>query len=135
MSPTVYVACYEFMNNVQFSVLGEIFPFHLRAKGISLGVAGICLPNIIWLQAAPTALENIRWKYYLCFIIPSSIAAILILIYWPDTNGLPLEEIARIFGDEDELFTSRRGVEEGLGSAPEVQAGGNMNEKAAVHSD
>ena len=125
------------MNNVQFSVLGEIFPFHLRAKGISLGVAGICLLNIIWLQAAPTALENIGWKYYLCFIIPSSIAAVLILAFWPDTNGLPLEEIARIFGDEDELFGSHRGVEEGLRGSNEVQATGtdSRNEKAAARSD
>lgn len=101
---SVYVACYEFMNNVQFSYLGEIFPFHLRSKGIALGTSGICLLNIVWLQAAPTALENIGWRYYLCFIVPSSLCAGLILKFWPDTNGLPLEEVARIFGDEDELF-------------------------------
>ncbi|KAK3316751.1 MFS transporter [Apodospora peruviana] len=100
----LYVVCYEFMNNVQLGFLGEIFPFHLRSKGIALGVSGICLLNIIWLQAAPTALENIGWKYYLCFIIPSSIAAVLILLFWPDTNGMPLEEVARLFGDEEELF-------------------------------
>ena len=127
------------MNNVQFSVLGEIFPFHLRAKGISLGVAGICLLNIVWLQAAPTALENIGWKYYLCFIIPSSIAAVLILVYWPDTNGLPLEEIARIFGDEDELFGSRGGVEAGSSGATEFHAEGldktTHGEKIAVQSN
>ncbi len=48
----VYIACYEFANNIQLSCIGEIFPFHLRAKGIALGVSGICLLNIIWLQAA-----------------------------------------------------------------------------------
>lgn len=99
------------MNNVQFSYLGEIFPFHLRSKGIALGTAGICLLNIVWLQAAPTALENIGWRYYLCFIVPSSLAAVLILRFFPDTNGLPLEEVARIFGDQDELF-GERGVSE-----------------------
>jgi hypothetical protein len=39
----------------QFSYLGEIFPTHLRAKGVSLGVAMISFMNVIWLQAAPTA--------------------------------------------------------------------------------
>ncbi|KAF8860443.1 MFS general substrate transporter [Acephala macrosclerotiorum] len=84
---SLYIACYEWMDNVQLSCLGEIFPFHLRAKGLSLGVSGIALLNIIWLQAAPTALKNIGWKYYLCFIIPSSIAAAVILKWFPDTRG------------------------------------------------
>jgi len=33
----------------QFSFLGEIFPRHLRAKGVCLGVAMISFMNIIWL--------------------------------------------------------------------------------------
>lgn len=101
------------MNNVQLSYLGEIFPFHLRAKGISLGVSGICLLNIIWLQAAPTALKNIGWKYYLCFIIPSALASLVILKWFPDTRGLSLEECARVFGDEKELFGFGKKDEEG----------------------
>jgi len=35
--------------------------------------------------------------------------AVLILMYWPDTNGMPLEEVARLFGDEDELFPGHPG--------------------------
>ena len=31
--------------------------------GMNIGVAGICLMNIIWLQAAPTAFNNIGWKF------------------------------------------------------------------------
>lgn len=47
----VYVVFYEIcLDGAQFAYLGEIFPSHLRAKGIALGVAGICLMNIIWLQ-------------------------------------------------------------------------------------
>lgn len=47
----MYVVFYEIcLDGAQFAYLGEIFPTHLRAKGIALGVAGICLMNIIWLQ-------------------------------------------------------------------------------------
>lgn len=111
------------MNNVQLSYLGEIFPFHLRAKGISLGISGICLLNIIWLQAAPTALKNIGWKYYLCFIIPSALASLVVLKWFPDTRGLSLEECARVFGDEDELFGPGKSDEEGVvvGEGSEVR--------------
>ena len=55
-----YGAC---LDGTQFSYLGEIFPTHLRAKGVCLGVAMISMMNIIWLQAAPVAFENVSgWK-------------------------------------------------------------------------
>jgi len=41
----------------QFAYIGEIFPTHIRAKGICLGVSMISLANIVWLQSAPTAFE------------------------------------------------------------------------------
>lgn len=43
------------LDGPQFAYLGEIFPMHLRAKGICLGVAMISLMNIVWLQSAPVA--------------------------------------------------------------------------------
>jgi MFS family permease len=95
----------------QFSYLGEIFPTHLRAKGVCLGVAMISFMNIIWLQAAPTAFLKIGWKFYLCFIIPGTIGGICMLLLWPDTNGLPLEEIAAIFGDSDEVAIYQAEIE------------------------
>jgi hypothetical protein len=42
----------------QFSYIGKIFSTGLRAEGLSLGVATICLVNIIWLQAAPVGLKS-----------------------------------------------------------------------------
>lgn len=50
--------------NTTYFYLGEIFPNYLRARGMALGMASLCLANIIWLQAAPTAFANIGWKYY-----------------------------------------------------------------------
>ncbi|ORY03954.1 MFS transporter [Clohesyomyces aquaticus] len=96
------------LDGTQFAYLGEIFPTHLRAKGVSLGVATISFTNIIWLQAAPTAFITIGWKFYLVFIIPGSMGAVIIWMYFPNTNGLPLEEIAAIFGDGDEVAVYQR---------------------------
>lgn len=44
-----------FLDGTQFAYIGEIFPTHIRAKGICLGVSMISFANIIWLQSAPTA--------------------------------------------------------------------------------
>jgi hypothetical protein len=110
--------------------LGELFPNHIRAKGICLGVAMISLMNIMWLQAAPTAFQyvaapprgvieltnsnpshrNIGWKFYLPFIIPGSLGGIAMWLWWPETRGVPLEEIAAIFGDADEVAIYQRDI-------------------------
>lgn len=42
--------------------------------------------------------RRIGWKFYLCFIFPALAMALYILFYAPDTNGVPLEEIAALFG-------------------------------------
>lgn len=59
----IYVVFYEGgLDGTQFAYLGELFPTHLRAKGMNLGVAGICLMNIVWLQSAPSGIANASWK-------------------------------------------------------------------------
>ncbi|KIX01162.1 uncharacterized protein Z518_08887 [Rhinocladiella mackenziei CBS 650.93] len=100
----IYQIFYGFcLDGTQFSYLNELFPSHIRAKGVCLGVAMISLTNTMWLQAAPTAFKNIGWKFYLVFIIPGTIGGLIMLFFFPDTKGVPLEEIAAIFGDADEV--------------------------------
>ncbi|KEZ41756.1 hypothetical protein SAPIO_CDS6731 [Scedosporium apiospermum] len=91
--------------------LGEIFPTHLRVKGMALAVASITLTDVVWLQAAPTALENIGWKFYMCFICPAILMSLWIYFFAPDTWGVPLEEVAAMFGDRDELYYADEHVE------------------------
>ncbi len=53
-----YVVFYEIcLDGTQFVYLGEIFPTHLRAKGMSLGCCSIALMNVMWLQVTPIAFE------------------------------------------------------------------------------
>ena len=117
-----------FLNGMQFIYISEVWPMHLRAKGMSLGVAMISLMNIVWLQSAPEAFANIGWKFYLCFIIPGVIGSVIMWFFFPDTLGLPLEEIAGIFGDHDEVAGYMRDIQitdediahvEGFGSSGE----------------
>lgn len=43
----------------------EIYPNHLRPKGLALTVASTCLASLVYLQVAATAFSNIGWKFYL----------------------------------------------------------------------
>ncbi|KAK3109290.1 hypothetical protein LTR53_017614 [Teratosphaeriaceae sp. CCFEE 6253] len=103
-----YALC---LDGTQFSYLGEVFPTHIRAKGICLGVATISLMNIIWLQSAPIAFIRIGWKFYLALIIPGCIGGVVMWLFFPDTNGVPLEEVAAIFGDADEVAVYERDLD------------------------
>jgi hypothetical protein len=71
----------------------------------------ISLMNIIWLQSAPTAFLKAGWKFYLAFIIPGTIGGVIMIIFFPDTKGLPLEEVAALFGDLDEIAVYQREID------------------------
>ncbi|KAI9764617.1 MAG: hypothetical protein M1839_005803 [Geoglossum umbratile] len=81
----------------------EVFPNHARAKGVALSIATIALTDLVYLQVTATAFANIGWKFFLVFIGVSSLGAIWIYLCIPETKGVPLEEIAALFGDQDEV--------------------------------
>ncbi|KAF2418476.1 MFS general substrate transporter [Tothia fuscella] len=82
----------------------ELFPNHIRAKGICLSIATIALTDLVYLQATATAFANIGWRFYLVFIIISGVGTVVSYFYLPETKGIPLEEMAKLFGDPDEVM-------------------------------
>lgn len=81
----------------------ELFPNHVRTKGIALSVATIALTSLVYLQVAQTAFEKIGWKYWLVFIIVTFLGTIWTYFFIPETKGIPLEEMAALFGDGDDV--------------------------------
>lgn len=82
----------------------EIFPNHLRAKGVAMSIAVIALTDLVYLQVTATAFAHVGWKFFLLFIIISGLGGVGAFIYLPETKGVPLEEIAAIFGDNEEVM-------------------------------
>ncbi|KAK5451746.1 hypothetical protein LTS15_008006 [Exophiala xenobiotica] len=97
----LHIALFAFNIDVTTYVYtSEIFPNHIRAKGMSASIVAYWSSLLIYLEVAPTAFANIGWKFYLvflsllvCFIMP-------LFFYFPESKGLSLEEIARLFNDE-----------------------------------
>lgn len=58
----------------------ELFPNHVRAKGIALSIFVISLTDLVYLQATATAFANIGWKFYLIFIIISGLGVFFCLL-------------------------------------------------------
>lgn len=95
-------------DGVQFCSLGEIFPNHIRAKGVVIGVATITGVNIMWLQVAPIAFRTIGYKFYIAFFVPGFVASVWLWFFFPNTLKIPLEEVARLFGDMEEEVTLQK---------------------------
>ncbi|KAH7124478.1 general substrate transporter [Dactylonectria macrodidyma] len=101
----LYIAFYApTIDTAGFVYYTEVFPNHLRAKGVSLAIFFSALADVAYLQAASTAFANIGWKFFLIFIIIPVIGTIYIALRFPETRGLPLEEVAMLFGDEDQVM-------------------------------
>jgi len=81
----------------------ELFPNHIRAKGVCLSMATVALTDLVYLQATTTAFANIGWRFYLVFIIVSGLGGIGSYFLLPETKGIPLEEMAKIFGDTEDV--------------------------------
>ncbi|KAH8901429.1 MFS transporter [Thozetella sp. PMI_491] len=102
----LFIAFYGlFLDGSTFFYIGEIFPNHLRAQGMTIAMALLNLLSIVWQTASIYAFTNIGWKFYLPFIISTAIATVVIPLTFPDTRNKPLEEIGALFGDEDILVT------------------------------
>jgi sugar porter (SP) family MFS transporter len=99
----LFLHIFAFSFNVDatsYVYISEIFPTHIRSQGMAISVSGYFLSLLIYLEAAPTAFKNIGWKYYLVFLSGTTFFLIFIHMYCPETKGLSLEEINKLFGDQ-----------------------------------
>ncbi|KIY00059.1 uncharacterized protein Z520_03744 [Fonsecaea multimorphosa CBS 102226] len=83
-----------------FIIVGEIFPNHLRGRGATIAFVSTTLTNLVYLQAAPTGLRNVRWKFFLLFIAVTFCGILYVYFFVPETKGIALEELAEIFGED-----------------------------------
>lgn len=87
---TFYGGCMDVSTYVYCS---EIFPTRVRAQGVGFSVSGLFLTALVYTQSAPTAFNNIGWKYYLVFIFIPLACVFILIKYCPETKGLTLEEV------------------------------------------
>lgn len=52
-------------------------------------------------QITPIAIENIGWKTYIIFAVLNSFFVPIIFLFFPETKGLELEDVDRLFGGDD----------------------------------
>ncbi|OCH94787.1 general substrate transporter [Obba rivulosa] len=80
----------------------EIMPLTVRAKGVSLSTATNWAFNFFIGETTPFLQEHIEWRLYPMhgFYCACSFVLDVCLVY-PETRGVPLEEMDAVFGEEE----------------------------------
>lgn len=75
-------------------------PLAFRAKGASLATATNWSFNWLVGELTPILMEKIGWRLYFILAFFALVAFITVYFCYPETSGVPLEEIGALFGDE-----------------------------------
>ncbi|TFK45873.1 general substrate transporter [Heliocybe sulcata] len=85
---------------VSWVLASEVFPTGVRSMGTSLATCCNWAFNVLFSQVSPIAMKNIGWKFYILFVCLNAFDFIVILLFFPETKGKTLEDMAVVFGDE-----------------------------------
>jgi hypothetical protein len=81
----LYVVVFAFCCDAMLYVYAaEIFLTPVRAKGLSVSVSVLFFTTIIFTTAAPTAFADVGWKYYLIFVVSTTIITIYAHFTFPE---------------------------------------------------
>jgi len=81
----------------------ELHPLHVRTKGVAIAYITLALMNLWINESGPVAIAAIGWKFFLVFITLLAFHLVLYAFFLPETANIPLEEMAKLFGDEKDV--------------------------------
>ncbi|KAI0961865.1 hypothetical protein AcW1_000831 [Taiwanofungus camphoratus] len=79
----------------------EIMPLTVRAKGVSISTATNWAFNFLVGEITPYLQEHIEWRLYPMHGFFCVCSFILVYFLYPETRGVPLEEMDAVFGEEE----------------------------------
>ncbi|EPQ29075.1 uncharacterized protein PFL1_03364 [Pseudozyma flocculosa PF-1] len=106
----------------------EIMPLAFRAKGASLSTATNWAFNYIVGEATPVLQETIKWRLYPMHAFFCACSFVVVYFGYPETAGVPLEEIGALFGDEGIVVPQDDEDEDEDEDDEEAQAGRHRRE-------
>ncbi|CAA7259439.1 unnamed protein product [Cyclocybe aegerita] len=106
----LYSPCYNMAYNaLTYTFLVELFPFHVRAKGISIFQWFGRMAGFFNQFVNPIGIENAGWKYYISYCVFLAFEVCFVFFLFPETSGRSLEELAFLY-ETDELKEQKKRV-------------------------
>lgn len=72
----------------------------IRSIGFSISSVVNYAVMVLFSQVSPIGLNNIGWKYYIFFICSNLAMAVVVILFYPETQGKSLEQMDELFGDQ-----------------------------------
>ena len=91
-----------------FLLLSESYPLSVRSKGASLAVACNWFSNFVVGLMTPILKELIKWAMYLFPASSCVMSVVVVMLFYPETKGVELEEIDRVFEEFYATSTMKR---------------------------
>ncbi|KAI0913883.1 general substrate transporter [Ustulina deusta] len=101
-------------NALTYTFLVEIFPYAMRARGITVFQFFGKAAQFFGTNVNPVGLDpvnGIGWKFLIIYSVWILIEGVLIYFLWPETSGRTLEELAFLFEDDDRVLKTAKAVE------------------------
>ncbi|KAG6899996.1 hypothetical protein C0993_004615 [Termitomyces sp. T159_Od127] len=98
-------------NKINLAFLVELFPFKVRAKGISVFQWFSRAAGFFNQFVNPIGIANAGWKYYISYCVFLLFEVLFVYFLFPETHGRTLEELAFLYED-DKVIEQKRRVEE-----------------------
>ncbi|KAK6948784.1 hypothetical protein Daesc_010555 [Daldinia eschscholtzii] len=75
----------------------EIFPTSVRARGLNFSASGGAIGSIVVAQVWPVGIDTIGSKIYFFFMAVNVVCIPIIILFYPETKGRPLEDMDLLF--------------------------------------
>ncbi|KAF3762041.1 general substrate transporter [Cryphonectria parasitica EP155] len=83
-----------------WTLIAEIFPLSIRAKGTSIGASANWMCNFVIALMTPSMLARISWGLYIFFAGWLALGIVFVWFFVPETKGKTLEEMDQVFGSK-----------------------------------
>ncbi|SMQ52101.1 unnamed protein product [Zymoseptoria tritici ST99CH_3D7] len=107
----------------------EILPLKLRQKGSSISTACNWICNFAIVYITPPAIRNIKYRTYIIFAVLNALWVPIIYFFFPETKGLALEDVDRLFAKDDQVRDNLTTIIDGDSEKHEVQLVNDTKEK------
>ncbi|KDQ64050.1 hypothetical protein JAAARDRAFT_52051 [Jaapia argillacea MUCL 33604] len=97
-------------NAMSYTFLVEIFPFHVRSRGLTIFQWFSRLATFFNQFVNPIGIANAGWKYYISYCVFLLFEVIFVYFLFPETSNRTLEELAFLYED-DKLQEQQKRVE------------------------
>ncbi|KIW03089.1 uncharacterized protein PV09_05734 [Verruconis gallopava] len=120
----IYISNFAFsIGCVNWIMPSEIFPPGVRGKAVGAAISTNWLTNFIVALITPRMLKSITFGTFYFFLVFCIILFVWVFFFVPETKGVPIEEMDRIFGGNEAEKDAQRmaaiRARLGMGNQPE----------------